>query len=144
MKRKTKTPLSTSQQQIIEIFWMHGEMTVSQVREQLALKGRDLARNTVQTLIVRMEEKGWLQHRSIGRTFFYTAAQSKDASLGQELKQLLDRSFSGSAEQLVNSLLETYTLKKGEADRIRKLIDQAATTQKKSSSDSDNSRTSSP
>jgi len=115
-------------------------MTVSQVRDELASKGRDLARNTVQTLIVRMEEKGWLKHRTVGRTFFYTAVQSKDASLGQELKQLLDRSFSGSAEQLVNSLLETYTLKKGEADRIRKLIDQAAGSQKKSSSDSDSSR----
>ena len=115
-------------------------MTVSQVRDELASKGRDLARNTVQTLIVRMEEKGWLKHRTVGRTFFYTAAQSKDVSLGQELKQLLDRSFSGSAEQLVNSLLETYTLKKGEADRIRNLIDQAAGSQKKSSSDSDSSR----
>jgi len=122
----------------MEIFWKHGEMTVSQVRQELASKGRDLARNTVQTLIVRMEEKGWLKHRSVGRTFFYSSAQSKDASLGQELKQLLDRSFSGSAEQLVNSLLETYTLKKGEADRIRKLIDQAAKTQNKRSSDSDN------
>lgn len=127
----SKQPLSAAQQEIMEIFWEHDQLTVSEVRELLTAEDRHLARNTVQTLIVRMEEKGWLTHRTSGRTFVYRATETKNDSLGQQLKDLLDQSFQGSAEQLVHSLLETYKLKKGEANRIRKLIDDADKTQKK-------------
>lgn len=125
MNKKFNSPLSAAQQEIMEIVWGHDEITVTEVQHRLLELGRNLARNTVQTLIVRMEEKGWLVHRTVGRTFFYSAAQPKNVSLGNEVKQLLENSFQGSAEQLVNSLLENYSLKKGEAERIRKILDAA-------------------
>ena len=131
MSPSSKQPLSSAQQEIMEIFWREGELSVTEVQKFLANNQRELARNTVQTLIVRMEEKGWLKHRAVGRTFFYTPAEPKSVSMGQELKEMLERSFHGSAEQLVNSLLESYTLKKGEANRIRKMIDDADRQRKK-------------
>ena len=125
MGQHPKTSLSAAQQEIMDLIWQHDELTVTEVQQHLAILDRELARNTVQTLIVRMEEKGWIVHRTAGRTFFYRAVQPKEVSLGHEVKRLLDDAFQGSAEQLVNSLLENYTLKKGEARRIRKMIDDA-------------------
>ena len=68
MANKDSLPLTDAQREIMEIVWERGEATVSEVRGALA-KRRELARNTVQTMIVRLEDKGWLKHREAGRTF---------------------------------------------------------------------------
>lgn len=125
MVKRQLPSLSAAQVEIMEIVWQHREVSVTEVQQHLQTLDRDLARNTVQTMMVRMEEKGWLSHRNVGRTFLYRATNPKDVSLGNEVKRLLDDSFQGSVESLVNSLLETTTLRKGEAGRIRKLIDEA-------------------
>ena len=57
----------------MDIIWEHNEVTASQVRKVYS-KRLDLARNTVRTMLMRMEKKGWLKHRVVGRTFLYTPA----------------------------------------------------------------------
>jgi len=118
-------PLTDAQREIMEIVWASGEVTVSEVRDALAKKQRDLARNTVQTMIVRLEERGWLQHREQGRTFVYSAARPKTVSLGAKVSQMVDRLFAGSPEDLVNALIEYRGLSNDETERIREMIEQA-------------------
>jgi predicted transcriptional regulator len=72
-------PLSPAQQEIMEIVWDKGEVAAVEVRQLLA-RGRVLARETVRTTLERMEEKGWLKHRVVGRTFFYSAAVPRGAA----------------------------------------------------------------
>src|SRR5437660_11909746 len=116
MAKADSAPLTDAQREIMEIVWDRGEVAVSEVWNELA-KRRDVARNTVQTLIVRLEEKGWLTHREEGRTFFYAAARAKAASLGAKVAQLIDRFFAGSPEQMVTALIEYRGLSEGEAVR---------------------------
>ena len=66
-------PLLPAQMEIMEIVWEKGELAAVEVRQLLA-DGRELARETVRTMLERMEDKGWLKHRVVGRTFFYSAA----------------------------------------------------------------------
>jgi hypothetical protein len=63
--------LSPGQLEIMEIIWDKGEVAAVEVRQLLA-DGRELARETVRTMLERMEAKGWLKHRVVGRTFFYS------------------------------------------------------------------------
>lgn len=130
MAKADTTPLTDAQREIMEIVWDRGEVTVSEVRDALAAR-RELARNTVQTMIVRLEEKGWLKHREQGRTFIYSAKRPKAASLGAKVAQMVDRLFAGSAEEMVTALLEYRGLSPEEADRIRSMIEQAETKQKR-------------
>jgi predicted transcriptional regulator len=124
MAKSELQPLSRAQMEIMQIVWDRGEVAVSEVWEILGQR-REVARNTVQTLLLRMEEKGWLTHRVIGRTFFY-AAVSPRGGVGKDLVRKLLRSlFRGSAEELAVALLENASLSKPEADRIRALIDEA-------------------
>jgi predicted transcriptional regulator len=116
--------LSDAQREIMELVWDRGELAVSEVWEILA-KRRDIARNTVQTTLLRMEEKGWLKHRTVGRTFFYSATQPRSAVLKHAVTELLQSLFLGSADEMAVALLESASLSKAEADRIRLLIDQA-------------------
>lgn len=124
MAKAETSHLTHTQREIMELVWQRGETTVSDVWEELA-KRREVARNTVQTLIVRLEEKGWLKHRESGRSFIYSAARPKTVSLGAKVAQMIDRLFAGSPEDMVTALIEYRGLSPDEAERIRTMIDQA-------------------
>ena len=70
--RPPEEPLSPAQLEIMEIVWEKGEVAAVEVRQFLP-DGRELARETVRTMLERMENKGWLKHRVVGRTFVYSA-----------------------------------------------------------------------
>ena len=123
------SPLTKAQREIMEIVWAQGEVTVTEVRDTLKKRKRELARNTVMTVMMRLEERGWLQHREQGRTFVYSAARPKTVSLGAKVSQMVDRMFAGSPEDLVNALIEYRGLSNDETERIREMIDQAETKQ---------------
>ncbi|WP_422928057.1 BlaI/MecI/CopY family transcriptional regulator [Singulisphaera sp. PoT] len=117
-------PLSPAQQEIMEIVWEQGEVAAVEVRQMLA-EGRELARETVRTMLERMEAKGWLTHRVVGRTFFYAAAVPRGASTGQKVIELIDTVCGGSPERLMTALLDYRGLSEEEATRIEALIKQA-------------------
>jgi predicted transcriptional regulator len=116
-----REPLSPAQQEIMEIVWERGEVAAVEVRQLLA-SGRGLARETVRTMLERMEEKGWLKHRVVGRTFFYSPAVSRSDSEGQKVIELINTVCGGSPERLVTALLDHRGLTAEEAARIQKLI----------------------
>lgn len=124
MTKPDTTPLTAAQREIMEVVWGNGEVTVTQVRDVLGEK-RDVARNTIQTMMVRLEERGWLKHREDGRTFWYSANRPRTTSLGAKVAQMVDRMFGGSPEEMVNALMEYRGLSQDEADRIRRMIDEA-------------------
>ena len=116
--------LSQSQREIMEIVWDRGEVSANDVREILSEK-RDLAKNTVRTLLERMEGKGWLKHREDGRTFVYSAAQPREASIGQKVLEVVEHVCGGSPEELVTALLDYRGLTSQELKRIRAMLDDA-------------------
>ena len=123
-KERKQSSLSETQLEIMNVGWEKGEVAVSEIWEVLGSR-RPLARNTVQTMVVRLEEKGWLRHRTIGKTFHYSAAVDREKTLGGMVAQLVENAFEGSAEGLMHTLLKGRSLSKGEADRIRAMINEA-------------------
>ncbi len=125
-----RIPLSEAEREIMEFVWEKGEVSATEVREHFALE-KPMARTTVQTMMTRMEEKGWLKHRSIGRTFVYSATVPKGASLGAKVRELIDSTFHGAADELMLSILEYRGLSITEHKRIREMLDKASKSQKK-------------
>jgi BlaI family penicillinase repressor len=116
--------LSAAQREIMDIVWGRGEVAASEVREVLSAR-RKVSRNTVRTLLERMEDKGWLKHREQGRTFLYSAAQPREATVGQKVAEVLDQVCGGSPEALMTALIGYRGLSAGELDRIRAMLDEA-------------------
>lgn len=125
MPRKLPTELlSDAQLEIMNLVWDAGERTVADVWQTLAAR-RGIARNTVQTMLVRLEEKGWLTHREAGGAFIYSATVPREQAQQQSVERMLDTVFRGSAEGLVLTLLQSRGLSKEEAARIREMIRKA-------------------
>ena len=125
---KKNPPLSAAQREIMDIFWQRGEAGVGEVWRTLSDR-RSLARNTVLTVITRLEAKGWLVSRREGNAFRYTPAFPKEEAQVEEVRRLVDTVFDGSAEGLVMTLLDGGALTAEEEKRIREMI---LTTQRKS------------
>jgi BlaI family transcriptional regulator, penicillinase repressor len=117
-------PLSDAQLEIMQVIWQRGEATVADVWRAISGQ-RSVARNTVLTTITRLEEKGWLRHRTVGNAFVYAAVQPRHTALARMARNLIDAAFEGSAAGLVMTLLEGGRLSTGEAERIRAMLEEA-------------------
>lgn len=118
------SPLSGAQIEIMNLVWARGEATVSDVWKELQQK-RPVARTTVLTVIDRLEKKGWLNRRIVDQQHLYSAARSRETTLGGMVERLVETAFAGSAEELVVALLGGRGVSDDEAKRIRALIEKA-------------------
>ena len=91
-----------------------GGLTVADVRDELARRGRDLAYTTVATLFRILGEKGFVTQTNAERPFRYVPARSFDEVSGSLLGDLVERVFGGSREALLKRLIESRTLTKRE------------------------------
>jgi predicted transcriptional regulator len=98
----------------MQVIWRCGRCTVSDVQGELEPA---LAYTTVQTMLNILERKGKLKRELQGRAYIYSATITEAKALGQGVRDLIDRMFGGSSEELVMSLLRN-----GEID-ARKLAE---------------------
>jgi predicted transcriptional regulator len=124
MAKRMTSPLTPAQLEIMNLVWEHGELNVAQVWKLLADR-RPLARNTVQTMLTRLADRGWLVVRAEGKAFYFRAAQPRKSAVRRMMSQLIDSVFEGSASRLVMALLDNRRLSVAELKRIRKRIDRA-------------------
>lgn len=103
--------------EILKVLWEHGPSSVRAVFKRLSVD-KELAYNTVQTLLRIMEDKGLVRHDVDGRTFIYTPCYSRDESAAR----FLDRVFDGAADQLVQSLLRAEKISTAELERLQAMI----------------------
>lgn len=123
-KEKELPTLSETQLEIMNVVWDHQKCSVGDVWKILSDR-RGVTRNTVHTLIVRLEEKGWLVHRQEGGAFLYSATVSREEAQQRCVQRIIDTVFDGSAEGLVLTLMNGGIVSKAETQRIRDMIAQA-------------------
>jgi predicted transcriptional regulator len=124
MPKPELPPLAEAQLEIMNIVWDQDKTTVGKIWKALA-KRRPISRNTVSTMVTRLEEKGWLRHRVIGGTFLYSAMRPREKVLPRMVHRLVDAAFQGSAEGLVLTLLEGGRLSADEVERIKTMLEKA-------------------
>ena len=120
----SESKLTPAQLEIMNLFWEQGELGVAQVWKLLSAR-RKIARNTVQTMLTRLVERGWLLARPQGKAFCFRASRPRKSTLRRMVSQLLDTAFDGSASGMVMALLEARRLSADEAQHIRTLIDRS-------------------
>jgi len=103
-KEAAKVPLTKLELKIMQVIWRCGSSTVSAVQAEMEPA---LAYTTVQTMLNILERKGKLKRELQGRAYIYSARVTEDKALRQGLRDLIDRMFSGSSEDLVMSLLKS-------------------------------------
>lgn len=113
--------LGDLQHAIMRVLWSEGEATVSRVQE--ALEGdRDRALTTIATMLVKMEKKGIVAHRSEGRQFVYRASVSETDVQRSMVSDLTEMLFGGDVTALVSHLLTEQEIDSAELKKLRSMI----------------------
>lgn len=100
MPREIPPPLEL---QCLKALWELGEANVKDVRRALT-GNRKLAYTTVMTVLDRLERRGGVRRRKIGRSFVYTPTLSRESLRRLALKEFVDSFFDGSTDSLKNYL----------------------------------------
>jgi BlaI family transcriptional regulator, penicillinase repressor len=104
MADREPTPLTKLELQIMQVIWKLGMSSVKDVQEGLPQK---LAYTTVQTMLNILERKGKLKRKLRGRAYVYSATVTEAKASRHAVRDLVDRMFGGSADELVMSLIKS-------------------------------------
>jgi BlaI family penicillinase repressor len=103
----------------MNIIWSRGSATAANVQKALAAE-RPLKDSTIRTVLMRLEEKGYVQHEVDGRTFVYSCVDPPGSVAARAVKQILDRFCHGSLESLLAGMVDDELV---DTDELRKIAD---------------------
>lgn len=112
------TPLQT---RILEVLWGSRAATVGEVHEALE-EETGLARNTIGTVLVRMEEYGWLERTKRGREYVYRPAVAKTKVRASKVGRLVRSLFYDDIASLMSHALEEGDWAEEDLERIAERI----------------------
>jgi predicted transcriptional regulator len=119
--KKSLSPLSPAETEILRLVWQLGQPSVQQVHDALP-KGRQIMYATVQTMLRRLEKKGYLKHESRGKAHVFIPAVRKDQVLGSAVRSFLDKLFGGNAVPLVQYLAENKHITTEDVEQLKALL----------------------
>jgi BlaI family penicillinase repressor len=119
--QKTLSPLSPAETEILRLVWQLGQPTVQAVCDTLPQK-RTITYATVQTMLRRLEKKGYLKHESRGKAHVFIPAIRKDQVLGSAVRSFLDKLFGGDAVPLVQYLAENKHITTEDVEQLKTLL----------------------
>jgi BlaI family transcriptional regulator, penicillinase repressor len=115
VSQREKETLTKLELQIMQVIWKLGPSNVNAVQEGLE---QQLAYTTVQTMLNILHRKGKLKRRLRGRAYEYSATVTEANASGHAVRDLINRMFGGSSEELVMSLIKTRQI---DAEKILEL-----------------------
>ncbi len=107
--------------EIMQVLWKRGPSNVGEVQEGI---GRELAYTTVQTVLNTLHCKGKLRRKLDGRAYVYSATVTEAKALRHAVRDLVDRMFGGSSEELVLSLIKSREIDPERIARLSRQLEQ--------------------
>lgn len=121
MTKKRLARLSPAETEILRLLWRLRQGTVQDVCDKLPAK-RKIGYATVQTLLRRLEKKGYIKHKNLGRAHqFYPVVESQ-VVMKTIVTDFLDKLFDGEAIPLIQYLAEHDKITADDIKKLKKLI----------------------
>jgi len=122
-KKISEPALTPLELEIMNVLWETGPANVQTV--QSALRSRELAYTTVQTMLNVLHRKGKVKRQLKDRAYIYRPVLSRQKAVTQAVGDMLERFFGGSADSLVLSLVESRRLTPEKLARIQQLVERS-------------------
>ncbi|MCK4292303.1 MAG: BlaI/MecI/CopY family transcriptional regulator [Planctomycetes bacterium] len=121
MTRRKLAALSPSETEILRLVWKLDKATVQDVCNKLPAK-RKIAYATVQTLLRRLEKKGYLKHRIRGKAHVFFAAVKSEKVIKRSVNDFLDKLFGGDPVPLMQYLAEHGKIDADDIEKLKRLV----------------------
>ena len=118
--------ISETELAVLKVLWDLEAATVREVQAVLHQQGRKWAYTTVQTLLNRLQSKGYTKSEKGGPAHVYRSVVTREELLRRRLGDLADEFCEGTASPLVLALVEGGRFTPDEIRQFRELLDQLA------------------
>lgn len=102
--RRTFFELPPLELECMKVLWEQEDASVREIREQLAASHRPLAYTTVETIMDRLNHKGVVERRKVGKAHRYTPVYQKTEARAAAVAALAEHFFDGSRQSLLAHL----------------------------------------
>ncbi|MCA9152286.1 MAG: BlaI/MecI/CopY family transcriptional regulator [Planctomycetales bacterium] len=124
MAKQRKPALSDLENKVMAIVWAQEQCSADDVRTQL--KGAaSLKDSTVRTILRRLEQKGYVTHRTEARTYFYSPIVQSQHVAAEAVQGIVQRLCNGSVEDLLVGLVDSEVLSAEKLSELAKKISNA-------------------
>jgi predicted transcriptional regulator len=119
-------PLANAELAIMNLLWENNRLTARDIRERLYPDAGKAQHGTVQRLLQRLEDKGYVERDRSLFVHLFSAGISREAYAGSQLESLAAKLTAGSVAPLLTHLIEKKRISREEIDRIRAILDEHA------------------
>ena len=118
-----QTTLANAELAVMDVLWQSDEpVTARRIREKLYPDADKSQHGTVQRLLQRLEDKGYVRRDRSLSVHLFSAAISRQTYAGQQLETLADKLTEGSFAPLITHLVEKKKISREEIKRIRAIL----------------------
>ncbi|MFP6865857.1 MAG: BlaI/MecI/CopY family transcriptional regulator [Roseibacillus sp.] len=117
-------PIANAEMAVMNLLWESDRLTAREIREKLYPDAGKAQHGTVQRLLQRLEDKGYVERDRSLPVHFFSAALSRQTYAGMQLESLAETLTAGSFAPLITHLVEQKKISRGEIDRIRAILDE--------------------
>lgn len=122
MTRCKLPAVSPAETEILRLIWQLKRATVQGVCDHLPSE-RKIAYATVQTLLRRLEKKGYLKHELEGKAHVFFPATKREDVIKRSVNDFLNRLFGGDPIPLMHYLAEHGKISAEDIEELKQLID---------------------
>jgi BlaI family penicillinase repressor len=114
--------LANAELAIMDLLWESERLTARQIREQLYPDAAKAQHGTVQRLLQRLEDKGYVERDRSLPVHLFSSALSRETYAGRQLESLANKLTAGSIAPLITHLVEKKKISPDEIERIRTIL----------------------
>jgi predicted transcriptional regulator len=120
MTKRRLPAVSPAETEILRLVWQLDKATVQEVCDNLPVR-RKIAYATVQTLLRRLEKKGYLKHDIRGKAHVFSPAVKSEKVIKRSINDFLDRLFGGDPIPLMQYLAEHGKIGVEDIEKLKEL-----------------------
>lgn len=117
-------PLANAELAVMEGLWQQDRMTARQIREELYPRSTKAQHGTVQRLLQRLEDKGYVERDCTLPVYLFSARISRQAYACSQLESLADKLTGGSLAPLITHMIEEKRISRAEIRRLMRILDE--------------------
>ena len=114
--------VSDAEMAVLHALWERGEATIRQLTDRLYPGGGPAYYSTVQKLLERLEVKDCVRRDRSAMAHMFHARVSREALIGQQLREMAEKLCGGSMAPLLTHLLHAESLSARDRRELRRVL----------------------
>lgn len=119
----TQPSLTNAELAVMELLWAEDRLTARRIREQLYPRETKAQHGTVQRLLQRLEDKGYVGRDRDLPVHLFSALTSREGYAGGQLESLAEKLTGGSLAPLITHMMEEKKISAAEIKRLRQILE---------------------